>query len=114
MAGGTVLWTCPFLPLTTSGKRSVYYDLQLTEDKCVDQERVSAHFVSNETEGQGGHALDIFLAPHDVAFDTIFAKFEASDSGVATASLRHQMRLRIKPNRKGATGRKKCAGIIWD
>jgi len=113
-AGGTVLWTCPFLPLTTSGRRSVYYALRLTEDKCVEPERVSAHFVSDETEGQGGHALDIFLAPHDVAFDTIFAEFEASDGGVATASLRHQMRLRLKPDRKGATGRKKRAGIAWD
>jgi len=50
---GTVLWSCPFLPLplTTSGKRSMYYAMRMTEDKTVDTERDSAHFVTDETEG---------------------------------------------------------------
>ena len=50
---GTVLWSCPFLPLplTTSGKRSMYYAMRMTEDKTVDTERDSAHFVTDKTEG---------------------------------------------------------------
>jgi len=115
MACGTVLWTCPGLPLTTSGKRNVYWALRLQEDKTTDEEVYSPHFITDETVDHGGHALDMFLAPLNADFGEMFAELEASGQhGWSTASLRHQMRLRFRPDRKGATGSKKRRAIEWD
>ena len=128
-ACGTVLWCCPCLPLITAGKRMVCWSLRLAEDKAVLKENDSGHFVTDETEEQGGHALDLYLAPQDVSFGILFREFTAmllerkqqaakGDKGLKTETstlhLRHQMRLRFKPERKGATGRKKRASIEWD
>lgn len=112
---GTVLWTCPLLPLTTTGKRNIYWALKLHDDKAVAKESMSQHFLTEESKDQGGHSLDLFLAPQNVSFEDVFAELQASDmSGKSTAHLRHQMRLRFKPERKGGTCRKKRSAIQWD
>ena len=119
---GTVLWCCPSFTLAAAGWRHIYWALKLAEDKAVLEENSSAHFVTDETPEQGGHALDLFITPQDVPFDTLFAEFAASlrapgdrgPAGASTEHLRHQMRLRLRPERKGATGRKKRAGIAWN
>jgi len=60
----------------------------------------------------------MFLAPPHALFDEVFAELEASEaddqSGVSTPMLRHQMRLRLRPERKGASGSKKRRAIEWD
>jgi hypothetical protein len=114
-ACGTVLWTCPALPLTTNGKRNVYWALRLQEDKAAAEEVYAPHFITDETAEHGGHALDMFIAPLKANFDEVFAEFEASGMhGTSTPSLRHQMRLRFRPERKGASGSKKRRAIEWD
>jgi len=112
---GTVLWTCPGLTLTTTGKRNIFWALKLQEDKAIEQDIMSPHFVTDETAEHGGYSLDMFLAPHNVLFEDIFAELQASDmTGTSTAHLRHQMRLRFKPERKGGISRKKRTAIQWD
>ena len=114
-ASGTVLWTCPGLPLTTTGRRNMYWALQLQEDRAEASESDSPHFVTDGTADEGGHALDLFLAPQNAEFDDVFAELEAGGSeGKSTETLRHQMRLRLRPERKGATGSKKRKAIEWD
>jgi len=114
-ANGTVLWTCPGMLLTTPDKCCVYWALKLVEDKTVEQETLSAHFVTDEKALQGGHSLDLYLARHDAPFDTVFADFEHGvESAQSPGPLRHQMRLRFRPERKGVTGHKKRTAIQWD
>jgi len=63
---------------------------------------------------EDGHALDMFLAPPHVVFDDVLAELRASGArGESTQTLRHQMRLRLRPERKGATGGKKRRAIEW-
>ena len=112
---GTVLWTCPGLPLTTTGKRNMYWALSLQEDRADPEELYSPHFITNGTEDEGGHTLDMFLAPQGAVFDDVFAELETGGSEAkSTATLRHQMRLRLRPERKGASGSKKRRAIEWD
>jgi len=114
-ANGTVLWTCPGIPLATPAKCNIYWALKLAEDKTVDKEKKSTHFLTDETALQGGHSLDLYLAAHDVPFVTAFAELDHGvESAAASGVLRHQMRLRFKPERKGVTGQKKRAAIQWD
>jgi len=112
---GTVLWTCPGLPLTTTGRRNMYWALQLREDRAAADEIYSPHFVTDGTQDEGGHTLDMFLAPPNAVFDDVFAELEASGSdGKSTQTLHHQMRLCLRPERNGATGSKKRRAIEWD
>jgi len=114
-ANGTVLWTCPGMPMATPDKCCVYWALKLVEDKSVEEETLSAHFVTDEKAVQGGHSLDLYLALHDAPFDTVFAYFEHGvESAQSPGPLRHQMRLRFRPERKGVTGHKKRTAIQWD
>ena len=104
---GTVLWRCPGLPLTTTGKRNMYWALKLQEDRAAAEETYSLHLVTDGTEDEGGHALDMcstcaaldmFLAPPHAVFDDVFAELEASGlRGESTQTLRHQMLLRLRP-----------------
>jgi len=111
---GTVLWTCPGLPLITTGKRNMYWALSLQEDAATAEETFTPHFVTDGTVDQGGHALDLFLAPPHAVFDDVLAELGASAArGESTPTLRHQMRLRLRPERKGATGGKKRRAIEW-
>ena len=117
-ADGTVLWTCPGLPLTTSGKRNMYWALRLQEARADPEEAFSAHWVTDGAGDAGGHALDLFIVPPHAVFDEVFAELDAGEadgkSGASTATLRHQMRLRLRPERKGASGSKKRRAIEWD
>ena len=111
---GTVLWTCPGLPLTTTGKRNMYWALRLQEDAATAEETFTPHFVTDGTVNEGGHALDLFLAPPHAVFDDVLAELGASGArGKSTPTLRHQMRLRLRQERKGATGGKKRRAIEW-
>jgi hypothetical protein len=112
---GTVLWTNPGLALATPGKCAVYWAIQLTADKALEKERKSAHFLTDETALQGGHSLDLYLAPYNAPFETVMAEVDTGVEGAQPAGvLRHQMRLRFKPERKGAGGQKKRTAIQWD
>jgi len=76
---------------------------------------MSPYFVTDKTQEHGGHSLDMFLAPQNVLFEDVFAELQESDmSGKSTLHLRHQMRLRFKPDRKGGTCRNKRTTIQWD
>ena len=57
----------------------------------------------------------MYLAPYNAPFETVIVELDTGVDGAESAGvLRHQMRLRFKPERKGAGGQKKRTAIQWD